>query len=164
MQQFYVLKRNVYKIIAKFDVPPMMHPSFLCKSLKYTSCTVFGLKFIHYGNDVKTVQKISAIFVRFPPLSLQFASFFFFLPLVSYLYTTDALQRRPCKQLFFYIRRRTKMSKAISRRDFLKVSGAVGAAGLLAACGGSGNPPPPPPLPLLLPQHPWPACLLTPSP
>ena len=31
------------------------------------------------------------------------------------------------------------MSKAISRRDFLKVSGAVGAAGLLAACGGSGN-------------------------
>ena len=29
------------------------------------------------------------------------------------------------------------MSKAISRRDFLKVSGAVGAAGLLAACGGS---------------------------
>ena len=31
------------------------------------------------------------------------------------------------------------MSKAISRRDFLKVSGAVGAAGLLAACGGSSN-------------------------
>ena len=31
------------------------------------------------------------------------------------------------------------MSKAISRRDFLKVSGAVGAAGLLAAGGGSGN-------------------------
>ena len=29
------------------------------------------------------------------------------------------------------------MSKAISRRDFLKVTGAVGAAGLLAACGGS---------------------------
>ena len=29
------------------------------------------------------------------------------------------------------------MSKAISRRDFLKVSGAVGAAGLLAACGGN---------------------------
>ena len=28
------------------------------------------------------------------------------------------------------------MSKAISRRDFLKVTGAVGAAGLLAACGG----------------------------
>ena len=26
------------------------------------------------------------------------------------------------------------MSKAISRRDFLKVTGAVGAAGLLAAC------------------------------
>ena len=29
------------------------------------------------------------------------------------------------------------MSKAISRRDFLKVTGAVGAAGLLAACGGN---------------------------
>ena len=28
------------------------------------------------------------------------------------------------------------MSKAISRRDFMKVTGAVGAAGLLAACGG----------------------------
>lgn len=31
------------------------------------------------------------------------------------------------------------MSKAISRRDFLKVTGAVGAAGLLAACGGSSS-------------------------
>lgn len=31
------------------------------------------------------------------------------------------------------------MSKAISRRDFLKATGAVGAAGLLAACGGSGS-------------------------
>ena len=31
------------------------------------------------------------------------------------------------------------MSKAISRRDFLKVTGAVGAAGLLAACGGNGG-------------------------
>ena len=31
------------------------------------------------------------------------------------------------------------MSKAISRRDFMKVTGAVGAAGLLAACGGSSN-------------------------
>ena len=29
------------------------------------------------------------------------------------------------------------MSKAISRRDFMKVTGAVGAAGLLAACGGN---------------------------
>ena len=29
------------------------------------------------------------------------------------------------------------MSKAISRRDFIKVTGAVGAAGLLAACGGN---------------------------
>ena len=31
------------------------------------------------------------------------------------------------------------MSKAISRRDFLKVTSAVGAAGLLAACGGNGG-------------------------
>ena len=31
------------------------------------------------------------------------------------------------------------MSKAISRRDFMKVTGAVGAAGLLAACGGNGG-------------------------
>lgn len=31
------------------------------------------------------------------------------------------------------------MSKAISRCDFLKVTGAVGAAGLLAACGGNGG-------------------------
>lgn len=31
------------------------------------------------------------------------------------------------------------MSNAISRRDFLKVTGAVGAAGLLAACGGGSN-------------------------
>ena len=29
------------------------------------------------------------------------------------------------------------MSMAISRRDFMKVTGAVGAAGLLAACGGN---------------------------
>ena len=31
------------------------------------------------------------------------------------------------------------MSKAISRRDFMKVTGVVGAAGLLAACGGSSS-------------------------
>ena len=31
------------------------------------------------------------------------------------------------------------MSKAISRRDFMKVTGAVGAAGLLAACGGNSD-------------------------
>ena len=40
-------------------------------------------------------------------------------------------------EVFYIIRRRTKMSKAISRRDFIKVTGAVGAAGLLAACGGN---------------------------
>ena len=91
---------NVTGIIEIFPVLPLLHPRFLCKSLKYTSCTVFRSKFIHYGNDVKSGQKISAIFVRFLPLSLQFASFFFFLPLVLYLYTTDALQRRPCKKMF----------------------------------------------------------------
>ena len=89
-----------YKILAIQANLLLLHPSFLCKSLKYTSCTVFRSKFIHYGNDVKTGQKISAIFVCFLPLSLQFASFFFFLPLVLYLYTTDALQRRPCKKMF----------------------------------------------------------------
>ena len=31
------------------------------------------------------------------------------------------------------------MSKAISRRDFMKVTGVVGAAGLLAACGGNSS-------------------------
>ena len=31
------------------------------------------------------------------------------------------------------------MKKFISRRDFLKVAGAVGAAGALAACGGSSS-------------------------
>ena len=40
----------------------------------------------------------------------------------------------PCMKMFS-IRRRTKMSKAISRRNFLMATGAVGAAGLLAACG-----------------------------
>ena len=51
------------------------------------------------------------------------------------------------------------MSKAISRRDFMKVTGAVGAAGLLAACGGnsaaSGSAPPLLPLPLLLQTRAW---------
>jgi len=52
------------------------------------------------------------------------------------------------------------MSKAISRRDFLKVSGAVGAAGLLAACGGSSNAGSTATSQQLL----WLVCLLTPSP
>ena len=57
------------------------------------------------------------------------------------------------------------MSKAISRRDFLKVSGAVGAAGLLAACGGSSNAgSTATSLPLLPQQLLWLVCLLTPSP
>ena len=92
--------RKCLQIYCKIAVPPAQRAVFLCKTSKYTSCTVFRSKFIHYGNDVKSGQKISAIFVRFLPLSLQFASFFFFLPLVSYLYTTDALQRRPCKKMF----------------------------------------------------------------
>ena len=45
--------------------------------------------------------------------------------------------RPPFEMMFSVFRRRTKMSKAISRRDFMKVTGAVGAAGLLAACGGN---------------------------
>ena len=44
---------------------------------------------------------------------------------------------RRCFLIIF--RRRTKMSKAISRRDFMKVTGVVGAAGLLAACGGNSS-------------------------
>jgi|GEM_PF-6613830 len=32
--------------------------------------------------------------------------------------------------------------KKISRRDFLKVTGLVGAAAALTACGGAANPPP----------------------
>ena len=50
------------------------------------------------------------------------------------------------------------MSKAISRRDFMKVTGAVGAAGLLAACGGNSPlllPAPLLPLPLLLQTRAW---------
>ena len=56
------------------------------------------------------------------------------------------------------------MSKAISRRDFMKVTGAVGAAGLLAACGGNSAStaalllPPRLPLPLLPQTRAWP-CL-----
>ncbi len=52
----------------------------------------------------------------------------------------------------------TIMKNCISRRSFLKAAGILGAAGALAACGGS---PPalllPPPLPLLLQVQPAPA-------
>ena len=48
----------------------MLHPRFLCKSLKYTSCTVFQRKFIHFGKDVELHAKTRAIFVRFYPVSL----------------------------------------------------------------------------------------------
>ena len=61
---------NVTEIIEIFAVLPMLHPRFLCKSLKYTSCTVFQRKFIHFGKDVESVSKTRAIFVRFYPVSL----------------------------------------------------------------------------------------------
>ena len=83
MQRFHVPKRNVYKIIAKFDVPPMMHPSFLCKMAKYTCCTVFRAKFIHFSEGVNSCVKTRAIFVRFLFGYLQFASFFLLTVLLS---------------------------------------------------------------------------------
>ena len=83
MQRFHVLKWNVYKIIAKFDVPPMMHPSFLCKMAKYTCCTVFRAKFIHFSKGVNSCAKTRAIFVRFLFGYLQFASFFLAVVLLS---------------------------------------------------------------------------------
>ena len=61
---------NVTGIIEIFAVMPLLHPRFLCKSLKYTSCTVFPRKFIHFGKDVESVPKTRAIFVRFYPVSL----------------------------------------------------------------------------------------------
>lgn len=61
---------NVTGIIEIFAVLPMLHPRFLCKSLKYTSCTVFQRKFIHFGKDVELHAKTRAIFVRFYPVSL----------------------------------------------------------------------------------------------
>ena len=61
---------NVTGIIEIFAVMPLLHPRFLCKSLKYTSCTVFQRKFIHFGKDVESVPKTRAIFVRFYPVSL----------------------------------------------------------------------------------------------
>ena len=61
---------NVTGIIEIFAVLPLLHPRFLCKSLKYTSCTVFHRKFIHFGKDVESLSKTRAIFVRFYPVSL----------------------------------------------------------------------------------------------
>ena len=61
---------NVTGIIEIFPVLPLLHPRFLCKSLKYTSCTVFQRKFIHFGKDVELHAKTRAIFVRFYPVSL----------------------------------------------------------------------------------------------
>ena len=61
---------KVTGIIEIFAVLPLLHPRFLCKSLKYTSCTVFQRKFIHFGKDVESYAKTRAIFVRFYPVSL----------------------------------------------------------------------------------------------
>ena len=61
---------NVTGIIEIFAVLLLLHPRFLCKSLKYTSCTVFQRKFIHFGKDVESLSKTRAIFVRFYPVSL----------------------------------------------------------------------------------------------
>ena len=61
---------NVTGIIEIFAVLPLLHPRFLCKSLKYTSCTVFQRKFIHFGKGVESLSKTRAIFVRFYPVSL----------------------------------------------------------------------------------------------
>jgi hypothetical protein len=61
---------NVTGIIEIFAVLPLLHPRFLCKSLKYTSCTVFQRKFIHFGKDVELHAETRAIFVRFHPVSL----------------------------------------------------------------------------------------------
>ena len=83
VQPFTAERRNVYKIIAKFDVSPMMHPSFLCKMAKCTCCTVFRAKFIHFSKDVNSHAKTRAIFVRFLFGYLQFASFFLFVVLLS---------------------------------------------------------------------------------
>ena len=61
---------NVTGIIEIFAVLLLLHPRFLCKSLKYTSCTVFQRKFIHFGKDVESLSKTRAIFVRFHHVSL----------------------------------------------------------------------------------------------
>lgn len=61
----------------------MMHPSFLCKIAKYTCCTVFRAKFIHFSEGVNSCAKTRAIFVRFLFRYLQFASFFLVVVLLS---------------------------------------------------------------------------------
>ena len=83
VQPFTAGTLNVYKIIAKFAVLSILHPGFLCKVLKYTSCTVFRAKFIHFSKDVNSHAKTRAIFVRFLFGYLQFASFFLVVVLLS---------------------------------------------------------------------------------
>ena len=71
------------RMFTKFDVPPMIHPSFLCKMAKYTCCTVFRAKFIHFSKGINSRVKTRAIFVRFLFRYLQFASFFLVVVLLS---------------------------------------------------------------------------------
>ena len=56
---------NVYRIIANFAVLSILRPRFLCNLLKYTCCTVFRPKFIHFSNGVKSGAENRAIFMRF---------------------------------------------------------------------------------------------------
>ena len=56
---------NVYRIIANFAVLSILCPRFLCNLLKYTCCTVFRPKFIHFSNGVKSGSGNRAIFVCF---------------------------------------------------------------------------------------------------
>ena len=68
--------RKCLQIYCKIAVPPAQRAVFLCKTAKYTSCTVFQRKFIHFSKGVNSRSKTRAIFVRFCPANLQFASFF----------------------------------------------------------------------------------------
>ncbi len=57
--------RKCLQIYCKIAVPPAQRAVFLCKTAKYTSCTVFQRKFIHFSKGVNSRSKTRAIFVRF---------------------------------------------------------------------------------------------------
>lgn len=95
IQQRTVNFAKSYKTIAILGVLPHFLGLFLCNLSNYAGCTVFRLKFIHFGNAVKSPQITRAIFVRFLSVSLQFTSFFFPSLLLSYLYTTSLVQKGP---------------------------------------------------------------------
>ena len=82
-------------------------------------------------------RKIKSNICTFLSLNSAICIFLFVRPFVIIIVYNGVCAEPPFHVEVFYIRRRTKMSKAISRRDFMKVTGAVGAAGLLAACGGN---------------------------